>query len=461
MCYGGSPRRVIHRSSDISDDEKERMLQWTDKLRDFGDFGDFLAGGGKCWIDMPLPTERRLLLRVFSTTEAGRGLWFFLGLFLAKGDCAGFLSYGHLVEFLESRTVEEIRDCGFLSGSDKLIAEVGNEINDRTSQDDPPLFSSDLTRDWLESDWVIGRTSYRNQIAGDRLFIAFNPPKIYSQFTALLLSKDFPFTGLRLAEPDTSSTGVRDEGVQKKSVWSSAMAKMVLVAAVCLATAFGTILLSSLANPQPGYVVLFLDEGNNRSPSRVVQIPRGPISNLRIRVHNRTNEMRGMVAESTDDCIRFGGGRWEDDHTFIIPVEYDAGRDANSPIMCDVSISEHRDDGDKLLVRVPVEVESAEISLQESLDLRHDMDTTQDRAELEISGVATARYGIANVLVNEKQASLAMTTNGQGAHWCIVIEATDVSVGAMEVVVEVTDMFDNAATFKRRILPFAQDVRDK
>jgi len=278
---------------------------------------------------------------------------------------------------------------------------------------------------------------------------------------ALLLSKDFPFTGLRLIEPDTSSVGVRDEGVQKKSWWSSATAKVVVATVFFLGMTLGAILFSPFGKPVPGYVVSVLDRSSNPSPATVVQIPRGPISNLRIRVQNRTNETRGMVAESTDDCIHFGRGRWEDDHTFTIPVEYVASHGANSPIMCDVSIFEHRDDGDSLLVRLPVEVASAEISLQESLDLRQDMDPTQGRAKLEIFGVATARYGIASVRVNEKEATLAKTTNGQGAHWRTAIEAPDVSDSTAEVVVEVTDMFHNAASFKRRILPGAKDVRDK
>jgi len=449
MLYGGSPRQILHCSADVSHDEKESMLQWTDELRGSAEFADFLADGGKCWIDMPLSTGRRLLLRAFSSREAGRGLWFFWGLFLSSGDFAVVRNYEGLLEFVESQTVENIRSWQFPSAGARLIVPLRDPGCTRPG-DSPPLFSREQAAEWLTADWVVRRTRYRHEIVGPQLFIAFNPPKTHPQFTALLLSQDFPYPGLRLDEP-TDGDDTRGEVTQKKKqprnlrVRAAVLIGTLLLVGTILAAAF-----HGSATNSHGFSLLLVDQGDSPTPAPILRIPRRPDNRLWVLIQNSATDGIEIRAEATSDALHLGSGHCVEQGKYLIPVNLAASSDPNDPVPLEILVSCQRYRVAAEVIRVPAVLESADISLQEELSLQLSGDDHAAARSLTLAGVAAARYGIAEVRIDGSRATLTKTANGKAGYWQAAWGDSR-GLGRGSVQVEVTDLFGNSASFERSL----------
>src|SRR6056297_3434272 len=241
LVYGGQPRRILHCSSDVAEDERQAMMRWCGDLKPLGPYDEFISAGGISWVDVPTSTGRRLFVRVFATRGQSRDAWYFLGLILAEEDYAAIADYGRLVSFVESFSVASLL-AERMTGS-KVSIPI--DRNAGASNEMPPLFRQTTDPDWTSAAWIQSRAKKTQHLSGGQLHIAFNPPAARGEYTTLLVSEGFVKPGLKLKPILEDDHGPNHSGENKKLL--AIMKTPILLSLLVPAFAFGYLSKSSTA----------------------------------------------------------------------------------------------------------------------------------------------------------------------------------------------------------------------
>ncbi len=411
--YGGQPRKIVHLSSDVSEEERQEMMKWCGKLKAFGAYDEYISAGGISWVDVPTTGGRRLLVRVCATQGRSKDAWYFLGLLLSEADYDAIRDYGNLVGFVESFTLDSLLS-NRVSGS-KMIA---NFDQGGTSSDGmPPLFGQSTNSDWTSADWIQTRVKRAQHIEGSQLTIAFNPPKARTEYTALLLSHDFPLPGLRL-EPNTETNdNKKSDGEKKKTHLNLSLPAILSLLTVAFAIGYFVRLPTQ---PSSSLVKTSVIANDKAFFQPMIRLPRASDSSFAFVVEGVEVKPSQISVRSSDGWLQVGTPKRKNNEIVEFPcqIQLSVDQSVNATIAGSLVVSR---DGE-VVSECLVEIEAAEIAVVVQTDSEVDqLSRIGDGKRLE--GVVTARYGVASVTVNDVPVDLKLSSSGTLGTWHLMLKS--------------------------------------
>lgn len=407
LIYGGQlPRRILHCSRDVVEEERQSMLTWCTRLKAMeGEYDKFISSGGMSWIDVPTSTDRRLFLRVFATKGEARDCWYFFGLFLSDHDYQTIWNYGKIVSYVEGFSIDDLiktRPAG-----SKLEAEFG--LVDQSQYSMPPLFNHTKSSEWTNAVWVQERAKRSQHVDGKRIHIAFNPPQVECEYTSLLLSVDFPKPGLRLKSKPT--VDIQDSPVQKKKkvMKGSTLALSILV---ILAFTVGYLIGSSKPGTQLSLKTDFLI-GGQIPITPTIRLPRRPSTSIDVSVKGNKDLSNDILVRASVDWITVGAAVRRSAREFVFPLRVivPEGSAINETLHASADVTQ----GSEVIGSYRFEIEPAGVGV--SLQPKASQNNTTSNGKNLFSGIATARYGLKTVEVEGLPVELNLSAKGTLGIW--------------------------------------------
>lgn len=410
LVYGGQPRKILHCSGDVVEEERQSMMKWCGNLKTFGKYDEFVSSGGLSWIDVPTSTGRRLFLRVFATTGEARDSWYFLGLVLSRTDYQSIQNYGDLVSFVESFSLDDL----FRTRPDGSKLKAKFEVVDDSQQTMPPLFTEDKKSEWTNSDWIKERAKKSQHVDGNPIHIAFNPPKVRSEYTSLLLSADFPMPGLRL-KPKLAEDVDDAQSQKKKNLMRASTVALLILLIPALAVGY---LIGSSNSPAKLSIETSLHINGENLGNPTIRLPRKPSISMDILVNRSSVSPNDILVRASVDWITVGAAKRKSDGDIIFPcnVLVPEGAAVNDASIAALEITQ----GAEVLAAYSLELESAGIGVLLQPNAPNSEMTLSERKTL--SGIATARYGLKSVEVEGLPVDLNLNAEGTMGAWTAVLD---------------------------------------